>query len=352
MEFTKRDTGFDALRGVAILGVVLIHSTRSGYVWQQTAEGAGNFYYTIFFRQFLNFSIPAFLFLSGYFAARSAAAQTGYIMVTKKRLMRVLIPYLVWSVAVLTISGLLSGKISIKIFLFKLFTGGALGPYYFVPLICQYYVLTPVLMHINKQKNGFYTILSINLLVLLAFYVVRTVFLIDIPSFLYILPFYSWVIFYQYGLLVGADSTLEGRITRMPGLFAILAIVGLLLSCTEAILMLRYFDNINYAATSIKLSSYIYAMSVISLFLWLKTRIAKWYRLLLLIGNYSFGIYLIHILFLERIVPLLSHFKILNFLQPIFQIVTALLTTMMCIGCIYMSRRIFTERLSVKILGL
>ena len=67
MSQIKRDIGFDALRGIAILGVVAIHATPSGYVWKETAAGVGNFWFTVFIRQFLNFSVPAFLFILARF---------------------------------------------------------------------------------------------------------------------------------------------------------------------------------------------------------------------------------------------------------------------------------------------
>ncbi len=306
----------------------------------------------MFFRQVLNFSVPAFLFVSGYFIAKKRIERTNYITVVKKRLARVLIPYFVWSMFLLLISGVLSGKIDIKVLLYKLFTGGASSPYYFMLLVSQYYILTPVLMRINEWKNGFRAILSLNLLILVGFYVVRLVFLVDIPFVLYALPCYSWIVFYQYGLLLGSNSTLERKLVCRPGWFAVLAFVGLLLSCVEAILMLRYFDSIKYATTAVKLSSYIYALSAISLFLWLKTKIPKWNRTLLLIGNYSFGIYLIHRVMLKEITSLLSYSAILSFLQPVFQIVTTLLTIIGCICLIYISRTILSKKISIKIFGL
>ncbi|HEG42722.1 MAG TPA: acyltransferase [Phycisphaerales bacterium] len=354
MESTKRDIGFDALRGIAIIGVVLIHtmsdSVRFG---QHTVDGSVGFYYTIFLRQVINFSVPAFLFISGYFVAKGAQKHTDYINVTAKRLARVLLPYFIWSMAILLTSGILSGKIDAIMIFLKLLTGKASTPYYFVLLIAQFYILTPVLMYVNSRKNGFALIALINLMFLATFYIVRLFFSIGIPLyFIFTLPFYSWMIFFQYGLLLGANPTLEKRINSRPGTFASLAIFGLMLSFAEALLMLKEFGNVGFAMSTIKLSSCIYAIGIISFFLWLKTKITKWPKPLLLIGNYSFGIFLIHMLFLDNIVFMLSHFTGFRSLLPVFQMVVVLITIIICMGSIYVSRRILTEKISVKIFGL
>jgi surface polysaccharide O-acyltransferase-like enzyme len=354
MDSAKRDVGFDALRGIAIIGVVLIHTIRNNvHTWQQTAEGSASFYYTIFLRQVVNFSVPAFLFISGYFIAKGTQNRINYINVTAKRLARVLLPYFIWSTAILLTLAILSRKIDIIMIFLKLLTGKASAPYYFVLLIAQFYILTPTLIYINSRKNGFVLVALINLMLLAAFYVVRLFFPIGIPLyFVCTLPFYSWIIFFQYGLLLGANPALEKRIYSRPGIFAALAIFGLMLSFAEALFMLKEFGSADFAMTTIKLSSYIYAIGAISFFLWLKTKITKWPKPLLLIGNCSFGIYLIHMLFLDKIVLMLSHFTRLYSLLPVFQMVAALTTIIVCMGFIYISRKILTEKVSIKILGL
>jgi len=300
----------------------------------------------------MNFSVPAFLFISGYFVAKKEISRNNYIKVTQSRLKRILIPYFFWSFLIILTSGIISGKICAKAVLFKLFTGGASTPYYFILLLSQFYILSHLLVRINTKKYGFGAVLFLNLFVLVAFYIARIVLYIDIPKFLYALPFYSWIFFYQYGLLLGMNSTIESKVIDSHVFFAILAILGLILSCIEAFLMLKYFKDINFATTTVKLSSFLYAFSVISFFLWIKTTIVNWPKCLLLVGDYSFGIYLIHIVFLKIIIVMLSQFKILYIHQPLFQGLAFLLTLIACIGIIYMSRLMFTRATSIKIFGL
>ena len=63
----ERITYFDMLRGLAIIGVVAIHSTGTGLTFPADSF---NFYFTILWRQLINFSVPLFLTISGYFMVR------------------------------------------------------------------------------------------------------------------------------------------------------------------------------------------------------------------------------------------------------------------------------------------
>lgn len=55
---------FDFLRGIAIIGVIIIHVTSVGLVGSDDSIG---YYITMVMRQIVNFSVPLFLSISGYF---------------------------------------------------------------------------------------------------------------------------------------------------------------------------------------------------------------------------------------------------------------------------------------------
>jgi len=50
VELPNRDKGFDAFRGIAILGVILIHAASAGYGMQDMTGHSWNFWYTVFLR--------------------------------------------------------------------------------------------------------------------------------------------------------------------------------------------------------------------------------------------------------------------------------------------------------------
>lgn len=70
-KIATRDNSFDALRGIAILCVVAIHAIILPDNVPAKGFEAVNFWAFVFFRQMLNFAVPAFLFISGYFCVRA-----------------------------------------------------------------------------------------------------------------------------------------------------------------------------------------------------------------------------------------------------------------------------------------
>ena len=76
-KITTRDDSFDALRGIAILCVVAIHAIVLPDNVPSKGLDAVNFWAVVFFRQTLNFAVPAFLFISGYFCVKGDTVWRG-----------------------------------------------------------------------------------------------------------------------------------------------------------------------------------------------------------------------------------------------------------------------------------
>ena len=155
------------LNGFAVLGVILFHSSGMGFVamfaWGglhlpagvSPADQVGSLpYYGLrLIEQIIVFSIPAFLFVSGYFAAVSAGrdATTVSWKIIFARIRTLLIPYLLWSAVVILLYMLTGSKYSPFSILTKLLTGGANEIYYFVPLLIQFFLLAPLLIRIARK---------------------------------------------------------------------------------------------------------------------------------------------------------------------------------------------------------
>lgn len=86
----KRDDYIQAVRGLAISAVVLIHCLP-----QEAASVA--------LRPLLNFSVAVFVFLSGYLTPRERAADAGAFL--RRRVGRIAAPYAVWTVLHLAAGG-------------------------------------------------------------------------------------------------------------------------------------------------------------------------------------------------------------------------------------------------------
>src|SRR4030042_1293639 len=59
----KRDLSFDAFKGIAIIAVIAIHAIYAG--------GSPYSPSFVYYRQLLNFSVPLFFFIAGYWSSKA-----------------------------------------------------------------------------------------------------------------------------------------------------------------------------------------------------------------------------------------------------------------------------------------
>lgn len=140
----KRDTYFDFLRGVAIIMVMAIHS----YCFSSEFLA----YLNVIPSKIIRCAVPIFVAISGYFIGRKSFDEKGsYASFLKRQLPRVYIPMLIWSLpwALLFIKG---GGSPLLITI-RTVVGG-MSIFYFVALIMQYYVLTPLIQRVNIKTGG------------------------------------------------------------------------------------------------------------------------------------------------------------------------------------------------------
>lgn len=134
----------DAMRAIAILAVVMIHtSTR---ILEATHYNLTAYPLTIFLNQFSRFAVPLFFLISGFVLELSADRDRNYFEFIKKRFAKIFIPYIFWS---LIYYYLVYTNNHDKL-LHVIFTGNASYQLYFIPTLCIFYVLFPLLHKIYK----------------------------------------------------------------------------------------------------------------------------------------------------------------------------------------------------------
>lgn len=352
----KRDESFDALRGVAIIAVVAIHASGSIFNSGNVSFDNMNLNMSILYRQALNFAVPSFLFISGYWISnKTVDSLEGYKQFLKQRLKHVVIPYIFWSLVILSIGAVITQIFDIQKILLKLLTGSATGPYYFIILIVQFYILTPLFQHINKNPYGFISILFLNVLSLSFSYISR-IYLGPFFSSLsvYAMPFYTWIVFYELGMLYRNFD--KYTISKSVAILIVLSIVfTLIISLFEAKTLLIKYDNLELATSAVKFSSFLYSGCFITGFMYIRQKVNKWPNLIVSLGNYSFGIYLIHMPILSVVNHFLKEifFKegLHYFTELIFQFIVIFMTIIICCTLIFTSKKIFPKVIHSTILG-
>ena len=137
----ERDTYWDAVKGVAILLVVTIH-----YLGGRTGDS-----WTYLCRQFASISVFMFVFAAGYFTnVDRVIVETASFV--SRRLLRLLLPYIVWSVATIMVFSPLDLMDFQRLFFHDLLLGYGVSIGYYVIALSQLALLTPFLLRCLKTR--------------------------------------------------------------------------------------------------------------------------------------------------------------------------------------------------------
>ena len=350
-----RQPTFDAFRGLAIIAVIALHcmdrppgrADEAGSLLKGVNEA-----FIVLWKPWLVFAVPVFLFISGYFLGDTKIASwADYRAHLKKRLLRILVPMFVWWLAGRLILAAVflaysrahgpqtdtSFEALREQYFAVAFAVGA--PYYYLIVLAQLYILLPVLAWLNRMELGRLGILAF----CIAWLVLRQPRL-ELWTVLFVTP---WLLYYQLGMLIGRHRGFDyGRFRRpIVGAFIALGVVGILMNIAQ----LREYVTLP-TISGITPTQVAYSCSVILLMLLLSQ--ARWApRWLVWLGGYSFGIYLIHMLFLAMMIAVTRQVDWLWRFHPLYHAIVA--TTTLAMSVLFMAavRRVVPERICQKYLG-
>lgn len=286
MKPNNRQLYFDFLRGFAVLLVIGIHTYTI-----RPFEGTGNIL-QIGIREAINFAVPLFLAISGFFIGRKKIESAAdYFSFLKRQLPRVYLPAVLWSLPMVVLC-IVRGQEAITA-IGKSLLCMTFGPYYFIVLIMQLYILLPVIKRLSlKPKVGGGILLIINTLsVLTLIYIINNETLSAVIS---VGPFVYWIIFFFIGVYFSERERNNKLIWPL-----ILIIVGFVAQMFET----KYLISCGNVGVGLKLSSWIYSAGMVLLLFSNKieqfiSRGGSVYQMLVKIGGISFGVYLTHVYFL------------------------------------------------------
>jgi surface polysaccharide O-acyltransferase-like enzyme len=345
-----RDLSFDAFRGLAMVAVIAAHAFGTVSPRDYSSIGKWNFYFLLAYMQPLLFTVPALFFMSGYWSSkRPMESLRDYGIFLKRKLPRVLIPYLFWSLILLGYTAVKTQKINVPGMVLALLMGRACYPYYFLIALVQLYLITPLLHYINRRRYGLMLVFALTIASLSMVYLSRVYGVIwHLPIYL---PFYSWVIYYEIGFLIRANRNKAIGYRNMCFFILPAALVSLLLSEVEAAVLVFKCDNLPFAISPVKYSTFSYSVCVIVIFLLARKRFSYWPEFLITCGRYSFGIYLIHLPVLNQVARFIKQYETVYSFQPLYQVIVAVLTLSACLVIISVARRLVPKVFCVRVLG-
>ena len=277
-----------------------------------------------------------FIFLSGYLT-KVEDKNLSMDMVIRKRIFRVMIPYIIWSIIYNIAYG------DYKKFFIRILTGTSCGIYYYILVYIQIVLITPFVIKLVKSKyknTGF----LLTPMFMLTYYMVIILFQREIPFPLNANNFVIWFIYYYLGIYLRNNQLVIKNINDIK----ILLIMSLILQIGEGI----YWNKLGYygmATTQLKFTSMISNILILILtFSWLnngkEVKERCWKNYLIEIGGMSFGIYLLHILILVILNKVIFCWQ--NIVFPLNTMIVLLIN---CI-CVIIGRKILGEK--SKFLGL
>lgn len=329
------------MKGIAIIGVIAIHVTGSSYGYEDTSL---TFNTTVIWRQFVNFSVPLFLTISGYFlASKKISDFNNYYSFIKKQIPRVIIPYCLWGILYIGLDLLRGEEINNTIFKFLSFQIST--PFYFIFLILQFYLLLPILKKLAKNKGGVIVSALISFLSCLVIFYLRYFTNTHLPIIIYAGLFPTWMVFYVLGMYLKMN-----KINVKSKILLLFFVISFILSLAETYYIYGLFNDIANSVTAVKISSFLYSISLVLLLFRLREKIISFPPFMVYLGQISFGLYLSHMLILFTLGYLLKPLLPFQVNALFYQFSQILLTVLLGVMVSLLFRKI-NKNFSVKYLG-
>ncbi len=186
---------FDILRGIAILGVILIHV---GYLYTKFFH-INNTSYIELIDATLRFSLPVFFITSGVLLKPVKRTITSYVVFLWGRVKK-LLPLYILLTALLTY---VAHGFAVRTFLQNIVTGEVSVPYYFMVILIQLYLLYPFIEQLSHKRTFVYGTLIFSVVLQL---MPVTWHLFGVPLAFRFMFFFVWGIYMREQLLKGMLS--------------------------------------------------------------------------------------------------------------------------------------------------
>ncbi|MFM9840175.1 MAG: acyltransferase family protein [Cyclobacteriaceae bacterium] len=338
-------------RGFAILLIVGVHC-RTSLLWPEDS----------IFLHLLTYGLDSstilFVFISGFLFQYLNAEKFNYSDYLSKKIKYVIIPYVLISIPALLdkllietdahwMSSFYKGLYPPFQVVYMLATGKHSGPFYFIPMISIIFLISPILYRI--QKTNYFSVITAVVVGIGLFTYAYGYYATLLESLIYFLPVYlfgMWASKNREWILGVSNYILLG----MVGLY--LTIFYLEMSHAVKVEHLHFFESTPHYLTSQfnwgKLKELILAIVLLIFFYRLSLR-GKNLNYLAWLGSFSFGIYFVHIYFINVIELTLNYFHISRMQNGIgYFAFTAAIIGISALT-VYIIKKVFSEKSRILI---
>jgi fucose 4-O-acetylase-like acetyltransferase len=333
------------LNGLAILAVICHHAAlrtfdevflSTGRYFPDTTTnynqmGSLSYYALLVVIKLTLFSVPAFLFVSGFFiayAARGSRSDLSWKMI-RVRIINLLVPYLIWSLIIFFGLWLQScvrecQLDTLSTYLAKLALGKADPIYWYIIVICQLYLLAPLLIPVAKIRWRLLLLIAALIQFSASAITYLEYFNVEMPLALRLVAtfelFTNGIFYFVFGIVIGFHlQEFKEWLDRLKwGLLVIAVIAGIMSVVEEDFL----FQMARYIGTRETPLTALYVITFILSYLAFEKVDIPQSKMVYQIGSKTFGLYLLHnkvqgyiLMAAYSFVPTLLTYQIL--LQPI-----------------------------------
>lgn len=300
------------LRGLSIIAVVFIHNTPVGLA-------------QIWCRPFLNFSVGLFLFLSGMLS-------NVYRWNPQKRILKVAIPYIIWTLIYVVIGNIKTLSSIPVSYLNDLLTGRSAAIMYYIFVYCEFTLLTPLIDKLARSKYKYFgfaiapiEIICMRLIPLIVGYEIN-----KYVSIVMGISCLGWFAYYYLGYLLGNNMIeLNLSIFKISFLF----VSAIVLQILEGYWYLLMGET--NCGTQLKLTSILAGvLFAILSFRFVNSGKNPNIKILYLLGNNSFGIYFSHLAVMSILIhiPYYTKFVIYPF--------NAIIAIIVSLACVFIGKKL------------
>jgi surface polysaccharide O-acyltransferase-like enzyme len=289
------------LNGVAILGVLVNHAL----YWTRTAiYGAGRegtpIYYVWLVLQQLSFLVPSFVFVSGFFLAfalRGHARLSRTVM--KRRMLDLVLPYLLWSLVMVAVNVAVGSQKSGWTYLREFVSTGVHGPYYFVPLLLQLYLIGYIFSPLIVDYPFWVLIVAgvVQLGATAVWYLGLSATSRALNMLQRLMPYWTFFHYLPYFVLGFTAYLRRDQVMRFVQRRQKLLLGALVVSVLSAIVepeLLYQTQEVDWRNSILALSTKVYGAVFVLCFLSVRELPQRFTRLLQYLAARSYGIYLVH----------------------------------------------------------
>jgi surface polysaccharide O-acyltransferase-like enzyme len=378
----KRFDEIDYLRGFAILAVIAIHISDS-FTHMKNVNML--LMINVIIDVFSQFAVPLFIFISGFVLSLKYKGLFSRKIFYKKRAKSILPQYIIFSVLYIllnvvtsTIDGTLKFPSMVKV-IFYFFTASSYYHLWFFALIIQFYIFYPYIIKLyeNFMNNGkIFLFIFLMLIIQQVSLILRglvldyftsnthinsTTYFVKILETFLNRAFFSYIFYFTIGIYAcqNYEYIIEKVFKTKKWIIPTIILITGVISALWINGITKYGGYYNIPNSCLIICNILYSiyytfifsiLLLISLnFLNNKSKYSKYLKVISLIGKHSFGIYLIHPLYITIIITLIFPYFNIDFNHYIFYPILFILTLMLSYFSIdLMSYLPYSEIIGVK----